>query len=355
MAEGDHADGGSEAGLDSEWEYEYSHDDTEEFYFILDFPIPVEPETEPNFTKRATIVKFPSTEIVSNDKRNGSVTPEWDPAQGVTQHGSVKDDIQITDLHTTHPLVAYKKQIYTCDWASTLGTDMLFCRPSEAGPQPADPPSRLVATTSAKLVAKPVEVKPKSTKLYMNPEPAPSVTDAQEDGVTQRARSQRQTDFSEKLQAIKLQRGELDTVSTEPILTLSRPVDWMDQAKHEQARKEHTDRKRKPNPDQDTPEGSGSRRKQSKTNEKAPQLHQAGPATRVSRSAGRKSNGGSRNLQGFPTRNGGNGEGRQYNGDADGENDFASISTPTPARFDFIETEAGERVATVPQENMQDM
>ena len=326
----------------------------QDLYFVLDFPIPVEPEVEPNVTKRC-IIKFPNREAVPANDRDGSVTPEWSPEQPVVRHSSKKDNIQITDLHTRHPMVAYKGQVYSCNWATTLGTDMLFSRPTERNQDLADTSSRLVATTAAKLVATPVEVQPKEhNELQLPPVQSPIVDD-QDGGILQEVRTQKQAQFLERIQAAKRSRGETGTVPTEPILTLKRPVDWIDQEKHDQARKEHEDRRRRFRPtEHDHTEGAPrtrSRKKKTQADASAngqPTLSRSGK--RLGRPPGKKTDGLLRNLLKFNDASGQGGNVQEVNGDLDSGNDSLPISTPTPVRFEFVESENGQRVATVPRD-----
>lgn len=246
-----------------------------------------------------------------------------------------------------HPLIAYKQQIYSCNWASTLGTDMLFYRPAEGEQQLVDPPSRLLATSAAKLVARPVDVQRKQQSSA-----APTIAANQENESSHDIKVQKQVNFLEWLQAAKRKRGETDTVPMEPVLTLRRPVDWVDQEKYDQARKEHEDRKRKTKPTEETPKKS--RKKKRKTNaEENGQPARARPSRPLGRPPGRKSNKVLQNLLGFrPSSERGRKSQATSRDSADNGNDAAPISTPTPSRFEFVESEDGQRVARVPQEGM---
>ncbi|KAF2230496.1 hypothetical protein EV356DRAFT_536317 [Viridothelium virens] len=358
MAKRDLANGGSDHGVDSEWEYEYSQEESEDLYFVLEFPIPVEPETEPKITKRANIV-FSSSGDALADAQDGSVTPEWSPDPAMRRPSAVKDDIQITDLHSLHPLVAYKRQIYSCNWASTLGTDMIFYRPvnEQSEQQPADPPSRLVATTAAKLVAKPIEVRARESNPLRPPTAIPAVGNGLQTGETEQSKVQKQKDFLERLQAAKSKRGEVDSVPMEPILTLKRPVDWVDQEKFDQARAEHEGRKRKSNNDEGAPKTPKARKPKSKgdTPVEKGQPTRRGSGRRVGQPSGRKSNRELRNLLGLKDTDGEKGESQEAGVPANGENDSASISIPTPAHFDFVESEDGQRTATVPRDSFREV
>ena len=73
--------------------------------------------------------------------------------------------IQILDLHTREPVISYKNQVYTCQWTTTIGTDILLVPPDPALPfQPLyeAPGFNILATTNIKLVGEPVQLIPRS-------------------------------------------------------------------------------------------------------------------------------------------------------------------------------------------------
>lgn len=47
--------------------------------------------------------------------------------------------LQILDLHTPEPLISYNNRIYTCTWASTIGTDVFLASPDLLPAAPNDP------------------------------------------------------------------------------------------------------------------------------------------------------------------------------------------------------------------------
>jgi TFIIIC subunit triple barrel domain len=40
-------------------------------------------------------------------------------------------DIQILDLHTQNPLISFRGKVYSCEWSTSLGTDMFFMKRPE--------------------------------------------------------------------------------------------------------------------------------------------------------------------------------------------------------------------------------
>jgi hypothetical protein len=50
---------------------------------------------------------------------------------GTREDGIDENSVQILDLHTKNPLIAYRGTIYSCKWATTMGTDMFFGKQKE--------------------------------------------------------------------------------------------------------------------------------------------------------------------------------------------------------------------------------
>jgi hypothetical protein len=75
-------------------------------------------------------------------------------------------EVQILDLDTDNPLVSYDGQYYSCQWASNIGTEMLFIAREKENRLPIlrELPDRvdLLAASSARIISKHVDLKPKS-------------------------------------------------------------------------------------------------------------------------------------------------------------------------------------------------
>lgn len=144
---------------------------------------------------------------------------------------SVPDRIQILDLHTSNPLISYQSQLYTCDWTTTIGTDMILS-PTALGPSP------LLFTTRYKLLARPASLTSNvaAPSASLPPPPPPNPPDAcltpnplSDQPPTSTPKSpkpaaapletraslvrQRQTAFLERLTAAKVARGETDQIT----------------------------------------------------------------------------------------------------------------------------------------------
>ncbi|OCK82002.1 hypothetical protein K432DRAFT_236216 [Lepidopterella palustris CBS 459.81] len=135
---------------EDEWEYEYDESEVEHFYITLDLSGAAPDKL--NTSSRSQPNRPPQQ--AENAQQNGeqSMTDRPDP------NTADLDGIQLLDLHTPNPLIHYQGQVLSCQWASTIGTDMLFAEPPSDREWPSEPlrslPSfDLLGISSAKLVA----------------------------------------------------------------------------------------------------------------------------------------------------------------------------------------------------------
>ncbi|KZF20062.1 hypothetical protein L228DRAFT_270816 [Xylona heveae TC161] len=186
---------------DEEWEYEYDENETETFYVTID----LSSRSGPARSKR----KLPPQTQEDGEEAEGEVNEGEDgnnddgvdaddndeereqtpPGSPAPSHGGGRDEaleaaqrhppqdsdpgnnaqkqqkgVQILDLHTSNPIISYDNQIFNCHWSSTIGTDMLFSKPSA---NPSHPVVRsthgydLVALTSAKLIGTSAHLAPR--------------------------------------------------------------------------------------------------------------------------------------------------------------------------------------------------
>lgn len=142
------------------------------------------------------------------------------------------DRIQVLDLHTKNPLISYKNQMYSCEWTSTLGTDVLLTTPEPMFSHPVlreKPNVSVLAASSIKLMGRPVRI----ASRHSAKEDGHSSTPAPEDstasaniaspekatpvkiplGATPSLARQNQANFLERLIAIKAKKGEKDNVT----------------------------------------------------------------------------------------------------------------------------------------------
>ena len=143
-----------------------------------------------------------------------------------------KDRIQIADLHTQNPLISYQNQLYSCEWTSTLGTDLLLIDPAPGFSHPVLREKlnvSLLAASSIKLMGRSAQIanrhKAEAGGQSSTPAPENSMTAANTihpEIDTQvkiplgpepsRAR-QTQANFLERLIGIKAKKGEKDSVT----------------------------------------------------------------------------------------------------------------------------------------------
>lgn len=141
------------------------------------------------------------------------------------------DRIQILDLHTQNPLISYQNQMYSCEWTSTLGTDLLLTAPLPDFPHPIlreKPNVSLLAVSSIKLMGRPAQLAARqNTEDSAHPStPAENATASASNtssekatpykiplGSTPSRARQTQASFLERLIAIKAKKGEKDNVT----------------------------------------------------------------------------------------------------------------------------------------------
>ena len=163
-----------------------------------------------------------------------AIDPTLEQPEEDTSYFEHKDRIQILDLHTQNPLISYQNQLYSCEWTSTLGTDVLLTAPSPDFPHPLlreMPNVSVLATSSIKLMGRPAQISsrqpteetsstpaPESStavaKTAISPEKAPSAPPVKIPlGPTPTRAKQNQANFLERLMAIKAKKGEIDNVT----------------------------------------------------------------------------------------------------------------------------------------------
>lgn len=144
------------------------------------------------------------------------------------------EDIQILDLHSENPMVTYRGHVFSCSWAENIGTELLFTKKDAAKPLPTlrslPDDIDLLAASSARLISRPVQLKPKpasqqtSSKKTQIQNQAP-VTDSQQNefspdmvpvipfDANSSAARKSQASFLTALSALKLRKGETDQVT----------------------------------------------------------------------------------------------------------------------------------------------
>ena len=155
--------------------------------------------------------------------------PEEEEEPSFSEHN---DRIQILDLHTQNPLISYQNQMYSCEWNSTLGTDILLTAPAPDFPHPVlreKPNVSVLATSSIKLMGRPAQIASRhaAEEGSQTSTPAPDTSTASANtakpekpppikiplGPTPSRARQNQAKFLERLIAIKAKKGEKDSVT----------------------------------------------------------------------------------------------------------------------------------------------
>lgn len=144
---------------------------------------------------------------MSNSNPNGD--KEAEPAPDLS------DRIQILDLHSSNPIISYQNQIYSCEWTSTIGTDVLITTPDPNFPHPIlreEPGVSVLAATSIKLFGRATQIAPRgSQETTSAPDQATPVQIPV--SMTSKKARQNQAKFLERLIAIKAAKGEKDEVT----------------------------------------------------------------------------------------------------------------------------------------------
>ena len=214
---------------DDEWEYEYDENETEDFYVTIDMTTHIHKNQRKIFRgrqkeeslssqarnarkprggklgRRKHVKKVPQTEVedagedqveddegdsendqdeearqdeqargvpdptVHGDAPSAALAAESSPSnpRPAVQYADIGNDaIQILDLHSLNPLISYQGRIYSCEWATSIGTDMIFEAPSQRFPEAnidhgQSREASLLAITRHRLVAKPAKLLPR--------------------------------------------------------------------------------------------------------------------------------------------------------------------------------------------------
>jgi hypothetical protein len=137
-------------------------------------------------------------------------------------------NVQILDLHTSNPIVSYNGQVFSCQWAQNIGTELLFTPHDKSSSLPIlrNLPGNvdLLAASSARITSEPVHVKPKASVRKPLPSARPRQSASQislPNNASVQKRSQ--ASFLEKLIEIKEAKGEEDLVT---VHARARTTNW---------------------------------------------------------------------------------------------------------------------------------
>ncbi|CAD0107830.1 unnamed protein product [Aureobasidium uvarum] len=238
---------------ESEWEYEYDTNATDDFYLTLDLTTHIPPALARD---RRTKAQKSTTRGSNKSLANAPGTSETGTKDGAAQDGdgdgadTTTERMQIVGLHDRNPIISYNNSIYSCQWATDLATQIFLAPPpTDFDPDHAalrsTPSFDVLGTSAARLVAIPATIQPRETAppniikaAYAGPET--TYTTAEGDviehtsaqglriGLPSTASAQRtsQAKFLEALSAIKARRGDQDAVPVTNIKVYHPPEGW---------------------------------------------------------------------------------------------------------------------------------
>ncbi|KYG44814.1 hypothetical protein M433DRAFT_135232 [Acidomyces richmondensis BFW] len=241
---------GIQTGLesDSEWEYEYDQNDTEEYYFTLDLT-----------ALRATSLAGPQANSKRSGQRpasqcsrnlHGTLHDESTASQLASNLGESAGELQVLGLHSGNPFVWFNGEYYSCSWSSELGTQFFISQPGAVKrPLRKGQALDVIGISRIRLLGKPVKLQERIQPNVQNGsqheswmaiaktvdddashhDHAPPSTFS--DGLQLRggqslqipkerikdAATQAQASFLERWSAIKLKKGETDSIPVNPV------------------------------------------------------------------------------------------------------------------------------------------
>jgi len=159
---------------------------------------------------------------VSGTSNTGEVDQEEPQADNEMEDQSVANmdesaqepsRIQFVDFHGTNPIISFEGNFYSCKWASSIGSDMIFAKRAEN--EPSDrysvyslPSWDLLDIGSARLIASNTQIDRRTANDKLTVSAKPAETQSVETGTSNSA--MRQTSFLTKLREIQVKRGEVD-------------------------------------------------------------------------------------------------------------------------------------------------
>ncbi|RVX67357.1 hypothetical protein B0A52_09138 [Exophiala mesophila] len=235
--------------LNDEYEYEYDTNETETFYVDLDLSS-LNSGQKPTANNSSRSRKGPvssikkrelSQSVELDEASPNAADPDGDDETAIRASPSgatsVEDvgtglgaNLEILDINTINPIVAYKGHVFSCTWADVVGTNMFFSQPQavpDAQPLRSTDDYDLIATSRIKLVGQRASLKNipvrKRRRLNQEENEEDSATEVKEGrslGTMYRSNPKvniqlkNQAAFLDRLMDIKQSRGEQDLVRT---------------------------------------------------------------------------------------------------------------------------------------------
>ncbi|KAF2759988.1 hypothetical protein EJ05DRAFT_509656 [Pseudovirgaria hyperparasitica] len=183
---------------EDEWEYEYHEDEFDDFYVTLDLT-GVATASKPKGKERGA---------PRSDKESDAI--DGDDTEEKTQ-------LQIMELHGQNPIISYGGKVFSCRWASALGTDLYFSNVVDTFEMNEDPLKAgkkfdLLGAGSARLVATSVELKKRSAGGEDEVEGILTNGLSGRPGWDASGGKQSQIRFINRLEAVKRKKNETDRI-----------------------------------------------------------------------------------------------------------------------------------------------
>ena len=192
------------------------------------------PQSVPNSATSVANVSMGNAEAPAG--RSNSVVTAASEVHSEQIRSSVESEeqIQILDFHKPNPIVSYQNQIYSCEWTSAIGTDILLATPDPDSTHPALREGlgvSVLAATSLKLSGRPIELESRhptnsenrvqgpepatatSNDRIATPEPSQTATIEIPSDLAPNRNRQAQANFLQRLIAVKSAKGEEDEVT----------------------------------------------------------------------------------------------------------------------------------------------
>lgn len=163
--------------------------------------------------------ELPQTSNNQENNKDGHVVDaldnesEPDDPGGRGNEAQSNDKIQIVDLHGDNPIISYQGNFYTCKWASSIGSDLIFAKKpedpdSDRKPLYALPSWDLLDIGSARLIASKAQIDRRAPAEKYDIESRLTTDEKVQDGASSSA--VRQTNFLTRLREIQVARREID-------------------------------------------------------------------------------------------------------------------------------------------------
>jgi TFIIIC subunit triple barrel domain len=202
------------------------------FYLNLDLTSHHGPIRPPRKRQEDNTSSHEASGVMDETASTNASADAYTPLDSAETETPSSERIQILGLHTCNPIVSYHNQIFSCSWADQIGTELVFSRPETDPDTDAPTPLQqgldfdLLAANSVNLLGRRANITSSSEPGLVQDrgfEPssgvsAETVPTSQMAGSTSVPRrvvpETYQGQFIQRLQDVKVAKGETDTVRT---------------------------------------------------------------------------------------------------------------------------------------------